>query len=292
MAQAGLPDLLSNPALRSMAEGLMGTGAVKVVTNYICDNCDGQISGDRYNSTTNKDFDLCSACFRSPVGEKLNVEHQFKRVSALESLIHCLSNGGSFDASFAPGAATEDVPARHHAICDQCDQGIVGVRHKCLDCPDFDLCNVCNSGKAVHEEGHVFYAMHDPNVRAVPKDVMEAHLQQKAQQAAAEEEARKSREAEEAAKKAVEEARKAAEEAAKRSAEATEAARVAMLTRVKRVPAAPQPVAPPLEEREPSAFEKNLQTLESMGFTDRKRNIQILVRNRGKLFESIQELLQ
>jgi len=55
---------------------------------------------------------------------------------------------------------------------------------------------------------------------------------------------------------------------------------------------APKPSAPVEPEREPSAFEKNLQTLESMGFTDRKKCIQALVRNRNQLFETIQELLK
>ena len=59
-------------------------------------------------------------------------------------------------------------------------------------------------------------------------------------------------------------------------------------------------VAPPKKEEEPkeepkkprTAFESNLEHLEGMGFTDRKINIQVLVRNRNNLDDSIQELLK
>ena len=40
------------------------------------------------------------------------------------------------------------------------------------------------------------------------------------------------------------------------------------------------------------ALNANLKTLESRGFIDRRRNIQVLVRQRNRLFEAIQELLQ
>jgi len=306
MAKTSLPELLNNPALRSMAEGMLQSSAVKIVQPYICDCCNVNISGDRFNSTVKPEFDLCKACMESAKGQELDKEHHFKLVTALEALVATLSNGGTFDAFFAPGRATDPEPvAQHHAICDVCNQPVVGVRHKCLDCADYDECNICYLRPTPHVEGHVFYSIEDPAVRTVPSEVMAQHKAKReleetarreaAARVAAEEAAKVA--AAEAARKAEEErmrlvkaAEEAAQEAAKAKAEAEVKAREAALL-VKLTPA-PVASAPPAEpEKEPSAFERNLQTLESMGFGDRKRNIQVLVRNRNKLFESIQELL-
>jgi hypothetical protein len=330
MAKTTLPDLLSNPALRSMAEGLLQSNSVKIVQPFACDCCNANISGDRFNSTVRPDFDLCKACMESAKGQELEKEHRFKRVTALEALVATLSNGGTFDAFFAPGSAAPEPVAIHYALCDVCNQTILGVRHKCLDCADYDLCNVCRTRPAPHAQGHVFFSIVDPAVRQVPVDVMaqhktkrdleEAARREAAASAAAAESARRaaeSRAAEEAQRKEEDEAAarkaaeiKAAEEARKvaeiKAAEEAKAREVALLTKLVPPPVASAPPAEP--ENEPSAFELNLQTLESMGFrqsifsflpsvisprplSDRKRNIQILVRNRNKLFESIQELL-
>jgi hypothetical protein len=49
----------------------------------------------------------------------------------------------------------------HNAYCDHCDKRIVGTRWKCINCPDFDLCDACeeilmkNQGQP-HERTHSF----------------------------------------------------------------------------------------------------------------------------------------
>jgi len=257
-----LPEMLANPNIRSMAEGLVNSnaGLVKVVTNYICDHCDKEIVGDRYKSTTQDNFDLCASCSHSEAGVQLDKIHKFQKVSAFESLMACLNNGGTFDAAFE--TETKPEPSKQHAAsCDICSEMIVGDRFKCLDCLDYDECQSC---RAVSKHEHEFYQITDVNVRQIPSDVLAAHRAKK-------------------------EAEKAAQEAAEKKAQELEKASRKVPAPVHRV-ATPVPSAP-VEAREPSAFEKNLQVLEGMGFTDRKRNISVLVRNRNKLFESIQELL-
>ena len=175
--QCGLPELLSNPNIRSMAEGLVNAnaGLVKIVTNFACDHCQSQICGDRFASTTQQNFDLCSNCMLSSVGQELEKTHKFKKVSAFEALMECLKAGGTFDAAFEK--EDPSAPARHRAICDVCSAPIVGVRHKCLECADYDECDACRSASK-HE--HEMYAICDPSVRRIPEEVMAEYAAAKA----------------------------------------------------------------------------------------------------------------
>ncbi|KAH7923239.1 hypothetical protein BV22DRAFT_1036572 [Leucogyrophana mollusca] len=59
----------------------------------------------------------------------------------------------------------ESEPVVHRGIiCDKCEKIIVGVRHKCLDCPDYDLCSPCiDSGFAEkHNPFHEFFDIETP----------------------------------------------------------------------------------------------------------------------------------
>ncbi|KAG1749735.1 uncharacterized protein EDB91DRAFT_1109400 [Suillus paluster] len=49
-------------------------------------------------------------------------------------------------------------------VCDGCNEIIVGVRRKCLDCPDYDLCTPCiESGAAErHNASHEFFDIETP----------------------------------------------------------------------------------------------------------------------------------
>ncbi|KAJ8114902.1 hypothetical protein OPT61_g3318 [Boeremia exigua] len=52
--------------------------------------------------------------------------------------------------------------ARHNAVCDGCDKFIYGVRHKCLNCPDWDYCSQClQSAKIIHPR-HRFVPIYEP----------------------------------------------------------------------------------------------------------------------------------
>ncbi|KZW00588.1 hypothetical protein EXIGLDRAFT_145493 [Exidia glandulosa HHB12029] len=46
--------------------------------------------------------------------------------------------------------------AEHPATCDLCDSHVVGVRWKCLDCPDWDACEACYAIVREQHPGHRF----------------------------------------------------------------------------------------------------------------------------------------
>jgi len=48
---------------------------------------------------------------------------------------------------------------RHHAICDNCNNQIVGTRHKCNECLDYDLCSQCIEKSDQVHPGHTYTAL-------------------------------------------------------------------------------------------------------------------------------------
>lgn len=50
----------------------------------------------------------------------------------------------------------------HLAICDGCDKNITGIRHKCLDCPDWDYCADCVANAGFVHPNHRFAPLYEP----------------------------------------------------------------------------------------------------------------------------------
>ncbi|KAG8919530.1 hypothetical protein FRC00_011219 [Tulasnella sp. 408] len=75
-----------------------------------------------------------------------------------------LEKNHTFKAIPKPGAApTSTPPPVHNASCDVCRKTIVGSRHKCLDCPDYDLCDKCvTTHRDKHPAEHEFYEFKEP----------------------------------------------------------------------------------------------------------------------------------
>jgi next-to-BRCA1 protein 1 len=49
----------------------------------------------------------------------------------------------------------------HAALCDSCDKSILGIRYKCIDCPDWDYCNDCIGASRQTHPGHRFVSVLD-----------------------------------------------------------------------------------------------------------------------------------
>ncbi|KAL2023787.1 hypothetical protein VTK56DRAFT_1054 [Thermocarpiscus australiensis] len=100
--------------------------------------------------TTCDDFDLCRACFaQNRHGH--HPGHAF--VPAVQG------------TRLEPEVARRLSAGRgqpHNAICDGCDIAIRGIRHKCLDCPDWDYCSRCVADASFIHPGHRFVPIYEP----------------------------------------------------------------------------------------------------------------------------------
>lgn len=60
----------------------------------------------------------------------------------------------------------DDFPALHtHVFCDVCDEEIVGIRYKCINCVNYDLCQACeeaNLKMGHHDPEHLFLKVYKP----------------------------------------------------------------------------------------------------------------------------------
>merc|ERR1711963_1275075 len=66
-----------------------------------------------------------------------------------------------------PGMARRGQAHHHGVVCDGCDGPVVGPRHKCLVCPDYDLCATCEA-RGLHAH-HKMIRLPAPCKRVAPR---------------------------------------------------------------------------------------------------------------------------
>lgn len=97
-----------------------------------------------------EDYDLCKNCFaKNQHGH--HPKHGFTAAVTGVTFDHTISS------RMAPGRNV-----RHNAICDGCDKYVRGIRHKCLDCPDWDYCADCVKDASFVHPNHRFVAIYEP----------------------------------------------------------------------------------------------------------------------------------
>ncbi|KAI1792157.1 hypothetical protein LXA43DRAFT_363291 [Ganoderma leucocontextum] len=139
-----------------------------------CDGCDKtDMEGVRHKCLVCDDYDLCEGCIAIPAKRmQHNPNHAFFPITTPY-------DGHDYDA--ARGRAHPER-LRHEAVsCDGCNSNpLVGIRHKCLDCEDFDMCAECvanPSRRMQHDATHAFFPIDVPGVK-IQYDI--AHAERRA----------------------------------------------------------------------------------------------------------------
>ncbi|KAJ2979790.1 hypothetical protein NUW58_g7111 [Xylaria curta] len=116
-----------------------------------CNCCVQEFREEEFvHCTSCDDYDLCKTCFaKNQHGH--HPKHGF--TAAVKGTV--LSQQVS--SRLAPGRNV-----LHNAICDGCDKYVRGIRHKCLDCPDWDYCSDCVKDAGFIHANHRFVAIYEP----------------------------------------------------------------------------------------------------------------------------------
>ncbi|PYH90553.1 ZZ type zinc finger domain protein [Aspergillus ellipticus CBS 707.79] len=117
----------------------------------ICNDCLKELDETKMVSCVDcDDFDLCITCLLKDT----HGHHPAHTFSLIHDRVFCLKSL----------VESRCKPGRHHhhaAICDGCEKRIIGVRHKCLTCPDWDYCSECAQKAPQMHPGHRFAPVYD-----------------------------------------------------------------------------------------------------------------------------------
>lgn len=121
----------------------------------VCDGCNKNVCGERYKCGSCPDYDLCSTCYATvdKFHEPRHAFYQLKIPLRRDQRTRLPHQTPFYDYS----VSMEKQSDEHEGFyCDGCDMSpITGPRFRCLECPDYDLCETCNSKASVgHDQSH------------------------------------------------------------------------------------------------------------------------------------------
>jgi next-to-BRCA1 protein 1 len=124
-----------------------------------CDGCEkSPITGIRYKCTTCPNYDLCEACEAKKT--TVHPEHTFNKIETASCPFNFFGS-----PCRAPPSQEEPTGVYPGVYCDVCEKNIVGIRYKCNECANYDLCETCEVKKDVHHPGHSFLKIDKPAMR-------------------------------------------------------------------------------------------------------------------------------
>ncbi|KAJ9101220.1 hypothetical protein QFC21_003439 [Naganishia friedmannii] len=133
-----------------------GVSMAYVHDDKVCDSCGKTPVGICFKCNVCSDYDICATCLPNLAKSDFHgTDHTF------EPIMHPALEEKIFDPKKAANVPAEKAcRTRHNANCDACRKTIIGIRYKCIKCPDWDACASCFTGIAHHHPGHDFVALH------------------------------------------------------------------------------------------------------------------------------------
>ncbi|KAF9439218.1 hypothetical protein BGZ76_008584 [Entomortierella beljakovae] len=123
--------------------------------NVYCDICLNTIRGIRWKCQDCDNYDLCQSCHS---------------LSGLRHPYHTFKPIAEYNGEAATTGSKPRDALQHGAMCDICLTPIVGVRYKCLQCPDYDLCQGCLPLSEEKHKSHTFFPISYPGQVQVKLD--------------------------------------------------------------------------------------------------------------------------
>ncbi|EQK99808.1 ZZ type zinc finger domain-containing protein [Ophiocordyceps sinensis CO18] len=152
-------DVFGKPIVPRTAVDSASTRGACLSNMRTCNCCVQELPEREFlHCKTCEDYDLCQACFA-------NDAHGHHPNHGFVPAVPGAQMPDHIKAKMRPGRNQI-----HHAICDGCDKYITGVRHKCLDCPDWDYCSECVLNVHFVHANHRFAPIYEPlaNTQAWP----------------------------------------------------------------------------------------------------------------------------
>ncbi|KAI0687748.1 hypothetical protein C8T65DRAFT_746966 [Cerioporus squamosus] len=130
-----------------------------------CDGCSkNDIQGTRHRCLACENFDYCEDCIADPHKRGMHqITHPFFPITSALGRTKYENMRNVYRAtSLAAGRG----PSHTGVVCDACKMSpLVGVRYRCLDCADYDMCVKCFSNptlRTTHNLKHVFFPVTTP----------------------------------------------------------------------------------------------------------------------------------
>ncbi|SGY47655.1 BQ5605_C001g00555 [Microbotryum silenes-dioicae] len=131
---------------------------VPIHPGVFCDACHITIQGVRHKCLHCSNYDMCDVCVVTR-RDRHNAGHTFAQIERPGAPPCVVSTAPAASTSQAspPPEEVERKAVHSSVVCDVCDLTVIGVRHKCLSCGNYDMCENCIAARRdAHDMSHVF----------------------------------------------------------------------------------------------------------------------------------------